>query len=951
MSLDPLTGRTLAEKYRIGERLAQGAMGSVYRAEHIGLGRPVAVKVINEFLLEHPQALDRFRLEARAASRIQHPNVVGILDFGTDGDLSFLVMEHVLGTPLDRELMDHGRLTPVRSAELVRQVLAGLSEAHGRGVVHRDLKPSNVVVQRLRDGREHAKVIDFGIAMLVEAGQRLTALGTVCGTPGYMAPEQILGEEALDARVDVYAAGVLLFELLVGQLPFQSDAPTKLALMHLSEIVPRPSRVAPDAGIHQVLDEIVLRAMAKPRDERFSSAAEMHLALEAYLRLAVDAAEIEHCRSCGASVLCGTAACPICGHAPTVSTRAASDVISQSLGVSPAAFAAAVAEVRPPEDRPQGTLSRLPAAAAPSGDSLFGRASELAEVCRALSIPGACVRIRGEPGSGRRTLAAAALARASRELGLRAAAMEAEAGPCRPLAGARALAGALGVGATGGARELSARLAEAGRRDGVLSVAHPERLDRESAGVLGELLAATTRRLRILVIESSTSHSGPSGEQVLLGPLAAEPTRALWELHAGRGDVPPWLRDGGTPLAIVLAALLRDELPVELEPTVQQIVDAALGNLPPAVAGLISLVAVAGERVPRKLFDRAATGEMRSVLGRAVALGLLVIERDHLAFLHAAAREAVLVATPAGARALHHAAVLEALPAEATAALRAYHARGAEQPEMAALLEEAAGDEALSASEPAAIECWSRALELLRVADPTDPEAAGTRSRVARKLAEALDRRGEATLAEAVLREALQALGAAGAAGATLAATMLEDALRSGRWVLAADLLERTLRATADLPSVAARVVGGLEAVGRDDRALSLIAVLRRTRALDPLPPAFDLAAARAQLRDRRPVDAERCAMAAAGAASGDRRLQLEAYRVAAEAAASRRAPARAAELLEHALDCAVATNQTGHMGALLEQLSELHHSLGDPLRAERFRQAARSLGPQGSES
>jgi serine/threonine protein kinase len=274
---DPYIGRTIAEKYFVNALLGRGGMGQVYKATHLTLDRPVALKMLARSFQSDPSMVQRFHREARAASKLNHPNCISILDFGQaeDGTL-FIAMEYLAGRSLATVLSDEFPLGELRVVRIVGQILGALAEAHAAGIIHRDLKLSNVMVESRRDEPDFVKVLDFGIAKLSESGSggQLTGTGIVCGTPGYMSPEQARGEE-LDPRSDLYAVGVILYELLAGQLPFVSDTPMGFVTKHMTEI-PKPLReLRPDLRISPALDAIVMRVLAKSRDDRPASAEEL----------------------------------------------------------------------------------------------------------------------------------------------------------------------------------------------------------------------------------------------------------------------------------------------------------------------------------------------------------------------------------------------------------------------------------------------------------------------------------------------------------------------------------------------------------------------------------------------------------------------------------------------------------------------------------------------------
>ena len=273
-SSDPLVGRTLGGSYVLLERIGSGGMGCVYRAEQRTLGRTVAVKVIHAHLLHDPLVGPRFFNEAHAASRLSHPNVVGVIDFGqTDDGIPFLVMEYLRGHELKRVMHDAGLLPIERVLSILRQTLDALAEAHDLGVVHRDLKPANIVLEQTRSGIDLVKVVDFGLAKILHGSSDrvLNTDGAVRGTPVYMAPEQANGG-AIDGRTDLYAVGVILYELLTGQAPFERSSAAELLLCHVHEAAPDPRTLETTRPFPGLLADIALRALAKNPDDRFQTA-------------------------------------------------------------------------------------------------------------------------------------------------------------------------------------------------------------------------------------------------------------------------------------------------------------------------------------------------------------------------------------------------------------------------------------------------------------------------------------------------------------------------------------------------------------------------------------------------------------------------------------------------------------------------------------------------------
>jgi len=275
---ETLAAGTMAGQYIIKRLIGSGGGGMVYAAEHQVLKRPAAVKVLRRDKAALPSMLARFVREAQAVNMIGHPNIVDIFEFGELPDgRPFYVMELLDGANLRKLLHLHGRFSPSEVIDIFEPVCAALEAAHRAGVVHRDLKASNISV--LDDGHKRVvKLLDFGIAKLLHPeanGAGLTEAGSMLGTSHYMAPEQIRGEQ-VDARADVYALGVLLYQLLTGQYPFHSEQTEEIAWMHLTAPVPRPSQIAPVA---LALDLVVQKAMEKQREARFPSAAALVEAL------------------------------------------------------------------------------------------------------------------------------------------------------------------------------------------------------------------------------------------------------------------------------------------------------------------------------------------------------------------------------------------------------------------------------------------------------------------------------------------------------------------------------------------------------------------------------------------------------------------------------------------------------------------------------------------------
>jgi eukaryotic-like serine/threonine-protein kinase len=285
VALHPFIGSVVEERYRIEAELGAGAMGSVYRARHIKVGRTVAIKVLHDHLVREPEMVERFEREAQIAAKLKHPNLVAVIDIGTTDDgKKLMVLEFAPGRPLaDLVCMP---LRRDRVIALTRQLLCGLEHAHELGLVHRDLKPENVLVERTSEGAEIVRIVDFGIAVLREPdepseGRRMTASGLVIGTPMYMSPEQARGEH-VDGRSDLFSLGVIMYQMLAGRPPFDGSA---LEIMMLNIMQDAPSIATRTSGhVDSLLEAFVRKLMARDATHRFSTASEALRVLELIAR-------------------------------------------------------------------------------------------------------------------------------------------------------------------------------------------------------------------------------------------------------------------------------------------------------------------------------------------------------------------------------------------------------------------------------------------------------------------------------------------------------------------------------------------------------------------------------------------------------------------------------------------------------------------------------------------
>lgn len=284
------TSELLGGRYRLVEKLASGGMATVHRGHDQVLQRDVAIKILHPHLADDPAFLDRFRREARAAAALNHPNIVAVYDWGETDETTYLVMELVVGMSLRDVLRMRGRLTAREILSLIGPVATALSAAHDRGMIHRDVKPENVLLA----ANGTVKLADFGLARAAAESGSTFGSDVIVGSPHYVAPEAVAGAH-LDARADVYSLGVVLYEAIVGETPFQGETPTATALQHIANEVPRPSRGI--AGVSPALDALVVRATATDPEDRFADGWELAQALAAAVPegpVAVDLRNGEH---------------------------------------------------------------------------------------------------------------------------------------------------------------------------------------------------------------------------------------------------------------------------------------------------------------------------------------------------------------------------------------------------------------------------------------------------------------------------------------------------------------------------------------------------------------------------------------------------------------------------------------------------------------------------------
>lgn len=281
---DTRIGQLVDDRYKILDAMASGSMGAVYKAERVPVGKLVALKFLHASFAKDSEFQTRFERETRVMSKLSHPNCVSVVDFGVWQGAPYIAMEYVSGTTL-RSMIDKGPLPVGRALVLARQMAAGLAHAHAQGVVHRDVKPANIMISDEVGTGDHVRILDFGLARLRgNVGRDATQTNVVVGTPNYMAPEQTIGGGTIDARTDIYACGVVLFEMIAGERPFNAKDTMALLGMHRAAPTPklkdRMNLMSGSSEIPEGVQELIEKAMAKSPDDRFQSAVELADAIE-----------------------------------------------------------------------------------------------------------------------------------------------------------------------------------------------------------------------------------------------------------------------------------------------------------------------------------------------------------------------------------------------------------------------------------------------------------------------------------------------------------------------------------------------------------------------------------------------------------------------------------------------------------------------------------------------
>ncbi|UQA59706.1 protein kinase domain-containing protein [Polyangium aurulentum] len=768
---DPLIGGTIADRYEILSLVGVGGMGRVYRALQRSLDREVAVKVIHPHLTGSQMLVQRFMTEALAASRLNHPHIVSIFDFGheAEGGNLYLVMELLAGVNLASVMQSDGALPFPRIVTILGQTLEALAVAHDVGITHRDMKPDNIILTPRRGGGDHVKVIDFGIAKLGADG-RITENGQVCGTPAYMAPEQGAGR-TMDPRADLYSVGVVMFEMLTGKLPFDGPTPATMMLRHMTETRPDPRKVAPQRGIPDALAAACLKALEIEPDRRFSSAEEFQQALARGLR---------------ASLLPGAFA-PVSRFDPsdwmleeTVPAMSALGVetLVAPLGVEESALigrAADVAWARELLERREA-----PQAMALLGRSGLGRTrlvEDITTMCARAGTSIVPIPLRQGPRSevgyqALRTmilrlsgLTAEALLQGDVPgvtdrwawTGFRAVFRQAPGRlPADPSALRRGAAAAL----TWAARRATER-AEGGRA--LMVIDDVEHLDRASWLALDDLLrGAPIPRFTVLV----------TGERSPGGALEGAETRELRGLT--RAEAEQMLARLGEPVTLTrsdddIEPLYVDQL-CRLDPSEQEGAPATLldivawrvqGLLPAHRRFLLAVAVTGGGPLDRLALLLRRPNEADEALQPLIDGGFVRVSDGEVVVTHSMLARAAIAAAPAGAVSEMHEAAAEALSVHREQVeLRAFHAiRGRADFEAFLMLEEAARTRTARGDDQGAIAALWTAVHTARsqMARGEVETASTALSVFGRKLATALANDGSLDMAKAVLDEVIDA--------------------------------------------------------------------------------------------------------------------------------------------------------------------------------------------------
>ena len=802
---DPLIGRTLPGGFVILELIGVGGMGRVYRAEQTTLGRTVAVKIVHPHLAGEENAVARFITEARAASRLNHPNSVAVIDFGktNDGQL-YLVMEYLRGKDLARVAYEDGPLPFRRVVDVLRQTLAALAEAHHFDIIHRDLKPENIILEPVRGGGDFVKVVDFGLAkMQVEKSQpSITSPGIVCGTPEYMSPEQGRGDP-LDPRSDLYAVGVILYQLLTGRLPFEAETPTQVVLMHLSKAPPDPTSVAPDRMIPKPLVDVTLKALAKETGDRFQSAEEFAVALGEVMAQVESAAREtgrNRCPKCATvndakQKFCGECGTPLLASAATLtnipSTRDGQPApqVGKTNGegereVFPLPFLGREDDLAWIEEHRTRAKTGLWSVRV-SGEPGIGKSRLLREVAQAAKVAGDTVISVGPDPTwaevGYYTLRSAVtqLAELPTDGGAisdwSAASAEARSGLAQIFGKSESRAASLDADQRRFAAAEALRWAllrangRVGGRRVVLAIDDLQAVDGASRNAFADVVAEPPLA-PVLVVASHATNFDPKWEGSPVRPLAPLQGPAVSRIVATAGTGAPVISSsrGVAPLYIEQVIRFMREHGTAAPPRLPDLLALRVERLEADARRLLQAIAVTGDdatedTVGSLLPEETDIGGASATLHKA---GMIDREGDRWRVAHPLLREIVLATIPAAARRELHskaAEVCEMLGAPIE--VRAVHQFYAQNAfEALLLLERVSALCTQRGDMPGSALALRRGLELARRelfrGELDDPERAVLI--FARKLGEALAQLGDFTDAEGVLREALDMAGPGG---------------------------------------------------------------------------------------------------------------------------------------------------------------------------------------------
>jgi serine/threonine-protein kinase len=822
-------------------------MGRVYRAEQSVLGRTVAIKIIHPHLLADENAALRFLTEARASSQLNHPNSIAVYDFGrTAQGQPYLVMEYLRGRDLARIMSEDGLLPIPRVVGVLTQVLSALSDAHDLGIVHRDLKPENVMIDTLRRGGDHVKVLDFGLAKLKAdhiAPHNVTSPGIVCGTPDYMAPEQGQGDP-IDGRSDLYAVGVMLFQLLTGRLPFEAESPTQIVMMHLTVPPPDPREVAPQRNISDALAAVVSRALEKRASRRYQEALEFSDALREALQSS-DHSVPPSRRSLLPQTSAhptATTACPACG-----------------LLVPAGRFCLDCGQRLPTASNPpiRASQVKLPLVLMEREDEwawLVGQHEKTAHGMQA-------VRLLGELGTGKTRLLHDYLRQAETD-----GSIVAITGPDPhwsevPCAALKDLIDQLIVvedvvldGSSGQVPEVvRLGLLEILDREGhfnaptdlpcsrrqaraealrwaldrcsiefappsiVIAVDDLQRLDTASRQTIADL-SGSPLDLPVFLIVAHPPGFDPQW-------TVRHPVRTLEGLHAetaerllrsGRAEIPVGVLESGVIPPLLVDQLLRyaHEGGNDPAPRMADLVAQRLDILPPEPKRALQAIAVLGDRVDASVIAELVppNDDVADALKHLEQRGMIWSASDQISIDHPLLREVVFAAIPAAVRReLHSRALALKSSRDYPLEARAQFAYYAEDSFQALLLLEQVAERAAHRGDTATeILSIRRALELARTEISRGELDDPTRAILifSRKLGAALTRAGNLSDAEGVLREALDYAASSGPERAQLLAALGQVAHERERGTEAVNYLDQAIEAARQ--SGAAELVASL---------------------------------------------------------------------------------------------------------------------------------------------